>query len=82
MATWKQLIITHQKNTLEKILNKTLLFDTLLIDEEKIFDKIIESLAAENDDIYTEHEPGTDMFVVKRENGNVKQDIARGEKHF
>ena len=54
----------------------------MLIDEEKIFDKIIESLPAENDDIYTEHEPGTDMFVVKRENGNIKQDIARGEKHF
>ena len=52
MTTQKQLNITHQKNTPEKILNKVLIFGTLRIDEEKIFDKTIESLPADNDDIY------------------------------
>ena len=52
MTTWKQLNITHQKNTPEKILNKALTFGTLRVDEEKIFDdKIIESLPADNGDI-------------------------------
>ena len=71
MTTWKQLNITHQKNPPEKILNKALIFGTLRIDEEKIFDdKIIESLPADNNDIYIQIELGTEIFVVKRENGN------------
>ena len=39
----------------EKILNKTLRFDTTKIDEEIIMDMIIRALPADNDDFYIEH---------------------------
>lgn len=54
----------------EKILNRVLIFDNSCIDEEKIIDKIIESLHADSDELYIEHEPGINVFVLKNKDGN------------
>ena len=54
----------------EKILNRTLMFDNSCIDEEKIIDKIIESLHAHNDELYIENEPGINVFALKNKDGN------------
>ena len=48
----------------EKILNKTILFDVFKINEEKIIDTIIENLPADNDELYTAHEPGSNSFSL------------------
>ena len=49
----------------EKILNKNLIFGTSRISEEKIMEKITESLSADNDELYIEHERGTNLFPLK-----------------
>ena len=54
----------------EKILNRVLIFGNSCIDEEKIIDKIIESLHADSDELYIEHEPGINVFVLKNKDGN------------
>ena len=51
----------------QKILNKTLLFDTKKIDEEIIMDRIIEALPPTNDEFYIEHPVGSNAFILKRE---------------
>ena len=51
----------------EVFLNKTVLFDTSKVSEEKIVDKILESLPADNNDIYLIHEPCTNSFSLRRE---------------
>ena len=33
-------------------------------------DKVTESLPSENDELCIEHQPGTNVFTLKRENGN------------
>ena len=33
-------------------------------------DKITESLPADNDELYIEHQPGTNVFTLKWEHGN------------
>ena len=48
-----------------KILSKTIFFDTSRTNEEKIMDKIIEALSADNDELYVLHEPGTNAFTPK-----------------
>ena len=48
---------------LEVFLNKTVLFDTSKVSEEKIVDKILESVPADKNDIYLIHEPGTNSFL-------------------
>ena len=53
----------------EDFLNKTVLFDTSKIDEEKIIDRILENIPGDNDDIYLIHEPGTNAFSLRREDG-------------
>ena len=53
----------------EVFLNKTVLFDTSKVSEEKIVDKILESLPADNNDIYLIHEPCTNSFSLRREDG-------------
>ena len=53
----------------QKILNKTLLFDTKKIDEEIIIDRIIETLPSTNDEFYIEHPVGSNEFTLKREDG-------------
>ena len=45
----------------EKILNKTILFNVFKIKEEKIIEKIIENLPADNDKLYIAHEPGSNL---------------------
>ena len=40
----------------EKILNQTILFDVSKINQERIIDKIIENLPADNDELYIAHE--------------------------
>ena len=47
----------------EKLQNKTILFDVSKIDEERIIDKIIENLPADNDELYIAHEPGSNHFL-------------------
>ena len=53
----------------EIFLNKTVLFDTSKIYEEKIIERILENVPGDNDDIYLIHEPGTDTFSLRREDG-------------
>ena len=53
----------------EDFLNKTVLFDTSKIDEEKIIDRILENIPGDNDDVYLIHEPDTNTFSLRREDG-------------
>ena len=53
----------------KKILNKTILFDTSPIDEEKVMDKILEDFPADSNELYVLHEPGTTAFTLKHEDG-------------
>ena len=53
----------------KKKLNKTILFDTSRIDEEKAMDKILEALPADNNEVCVLHEPRTNAFTLKREDG-------------
>ena len=50
-------------------LNKTVLFDTSKIDEEKIIDRLLENIPDDNDNSYLIHEPGTNAFPLRREDG-------------
>ena len=53
---------------LEKILNKTLIFDSKKIDEEIIMDMIIDALNhKKNDEFYIEHPVGSNYFTLKRQ---------------
>ena len=51
----------------EKVLNKSMPFDVLKVDEETILDKIIENLPCTNDEFYVIHESGTNSFSLRRE---------------
>ena len=53
----------------EKILNKTILFDVSKINEERIIDKIIENLPADNEELYIAHKPDSNSFSLKHEDG-------------
>ena len=56
----------------KKILNKRLIFDILDIDEETVFDKIIEGLNdpyLQNDKYWIQHEPGSNYFALRLEDG-------------
>ena len=54
----------------EKILNKTLIFDTKKIDEEIIMDIIIDALNDKTyDEFYIEHPVGSNYFTLKRKDG-------------
>ena len=55
---------------IQKILDETLLFDTSTEDEEVIIEKIIDGINDPfNDKYWIEHEPGTDYFMLRLENG-------------
>ena len=60
----ERLVFDHRE-----ILNKTLLLDTIKIDEELIMDKIIQALPPDNDEFYIEHPEGSNSFTLKREDG-------------
>ena len=51
----------------QKILNKTILFYTSDINEEKVKDKMLEALPIDNDELYILQEPGTNAFTQKQE---------------
>ena len=56
----------------QKILNKKLIFDISMVDKETIIDKIIEGLDdpyLENDKYWIEHEPGSNYFTLRLEDG-------------
>ena len=56
----------------QKILNKRLIFDISMVDKETIMDKIIEDLDdpyLENDKYWIEHEPGSNYFTLRLEDG-------------
>ena len=53
----------------EVFLNKTVLFDPSKIDEEKIIDRILENIPDDNGNSYLIHEPGTNAFLLRREDG-------------
>ena len=56
-----------------KILNKTLIFDTLKINGEEIMDRIIDALNDKyNDEFYIEHPESSNYFTLKREDGQQK----------
>ena len=54
------------------MLNKRLIFDTTIVDKEIIMDKIIEGLNdtyLDNDKYWIEHEPGSNYFTLRLEDG-------------
>ena len=53
----------------KKIQNKTLIIDISKIDEKIIGDKITDVLNDKNnDEFYIKHSPGTNYFILRREN--------------
>ena len=51
------------------ILNKRLIFDTTIIDQEIIIDRIIDAINNPyNKEYWLEHKPGTNYFTLKLEN--------------
>ena len=66
----------------KKILNKTILFDVSKINQERIIDKIIENLPADNDELYIAHKSGSNSFSLKREDGKQAESIAKGKKRI
>ena len=46
-----------------------MLFDPSKIYEEKIIERILEDIPGDNDNIYLIHEPGTNTFSLRREDG-------------
>ena len=56
----------------QKILNKMLILNDSMVDEETIIDKIIEGLDnpyLEKDKYWIEHEPGSNYFMLRLEDG-------------
>ena len=54
------------------MLNKRLIFDTTIVDKETIMDKITEGLNdtyLDNDKYWIEHEPGSNYFTLRLEDG-------------
>ena len=54
----------------KEILNKTLIFDTVMIDEEIIIDRITDAINDPfNAKYWIEHKPGTNCFTLRLEDG-------------
>ena len=53
----------------DQFLNKTVLFGILKVNEENIIDRIIENLPKESDELYIVHEPSTNAFLLRHEDG-------------
>ena len=66
----------------QKILNRTLLFDTKKIDENIIMDRIVEALPPTNDEFYKEHPVDSNSFTLKREDGRWKKANTKDKKHI
>ena len=57
----------NYKFDLKSILNKGQLLDLNKTSEDQIFDKIIEGIPKDNDELYIPHTPGTNIFTVRKE---------------
>ena len=55
------------KFDLKTMLNKPQFFYLTKTTEDQIFDKIIEGIAANNDEYYIKHSDGSSVFTVKKE---------------
>ena len=66
----------------EKSLTKIVLFDVSKVNEEKVIDKRIEILPADNDELYVVHEPGTNTFSLRREDEKKAKNIPRDKKYI
>lgn len=54
----------------KNILNKTQVFDSSIVGEETIMDRIIDAINNKNNDkFYIEHEPGSKHFMLRIEYG-------------
>ena len=54
----------------KNILNKKLIFDTSKIDQEIIMDRITDAINDKNnDEFYINHQPGSNYFALRKENG-------------
>ena len=56
----------------QKVLNKKLIFDISMVDEETTIDRMIEGLDdpyLENDKYWIKHEPGSNYFTLRLEDG-------------
>ena len=54
----------------KNILNKTLIFDTSKIDQEIVMDRITDAINDKNnDEFYNKHQPGSNYFALRKENG-------------
>ena len=52
------------------MLNKTLIFDITIIDEEMIISRITDAINSPyNDEYWIEHKPGTNYFTLGLEDG-------------
>lgn len=60
----ERLVKTAKNNT-----KQTILLDVSRVDEETIVDKIIENLTSTNDGFYIIHEPRTNSFSLRHEDG-------------
>ena len=66
----KNLILGQFNFDPKEILNKTLIFDTVMIDEEIIIDRITDAINDPfNDKYWIEHKPGRNYFTLRLEDG-------------
>ena len=66
----------------QKILNKTLLFDTKKIDEEIIMAKIIEALPPTNDEFFIEHPVSSNAFTLNWKMEDAKKLLQKAKNIF
>ena len=66
----------------QKILNKTMLFDTSRINEEKVMDKFLEALPVNKDELYILHKLGTNAFTLKREDRKQTKNFTKSKNYF
>ena len=59
-----------------------MLFDASKIDEEKIIFRVLENISGDNDDIYLIHKPGTNAFLLRREDGTQRKSATRTKTIF
>ena len=66
----KKLMIGEFNFDAKEMLNKTLIFNTSMVDEEVIIDRIMDTINDRfNDKYWIGHKPGMNYFMLKLENG-------------
>ena len=66
----------------KKKLSKIILFNGSHRDKEKIIDEILEALPADNYELYVLHQPGTNAFTLKSEDGKQSENFKRSKNIF